>query len=181
MKKTILVCGLLALMGSAALAQEDKSKRASPPASARLVTDDGVTIDIQYSSPALKGRKIGTDLAPFGEVWRTGANEATTIEVDRDVIVQVDKGVVVESKNLPAGKYSLHTIPGERRTVLIFNKVWDKSGSQYDEKEDALRLTADNAIGKTGGERMKFDISPLGQVTLSWGSYAVSFTIRTAK
>jgi len=179
MKKFILACSLFAIACTVAWAQTDKSKRPSPPANVKVKTNDGVLIEIDYSRPSLKGRKIGTDVAPFGKVWRTGANEATTIEVDRDVTIEVDKGVVVDRGNLPAGKYSIHSIPGEERTTVIFNKVWEKSGSQYDEKQDALRLTADNRVlAGVNQEQFKFDVSPAGLVTMSWGAYVVAFTVR---
>jgi len=180
MKQIIFVCSLIAFFGCVVQAQEDKSKRPSPPASVKLRTDDGVTVNIDYSRPSLKGRTFGLDVVPFGKVWRTGANEATTIEVDKNVAVEVDKGVVVDRGSLPAGKYSIHSIPGERETTIIFNKVWDKSGSQYDEKQDALRVTAQNIPRTAVQEQLTFDISPSGRVTLSWGDYSVAFTVRAA-
>src|SRR5690242_94848 len=80
--------------------QQDKSKRPSPPATATATTDNGVTITIDYSQPSLKGRTIGKDVEPMkGKVWRAGANEATTFEVNKDVTINGQK--------LPAGKYAL--------------------------------------------------------------------------
>src|SRR5437667_11394297 len=67
-------------------AQEDKSKRPSPPAQAQCKFSDGKTITVDYSSPRMKGRKIFGELVPYGEVWRTGANEATTFVVDENFI-----------------------------------------------------------------------------------------------
>ncbi|MEO7990424.1 MAG: DUF2911 domain-containing protein, partial [Chryseolinea sp.] len=71
-------------------------------------------VKIVYCQPSARGRKIMGELVPFGEVWRTGANEATTIEFD--------KPVKIEGKDLAAGKYSLFTIPGEAEWTLIINK-----------------------------------------------------------
>ncbi len=173
MKKVILICSLLTLVCSIAWAQSDKSKRPSPPDSVKVTTDDGVTIEIHYSKPSLKGREIGVDVAPINKIWRTGANEATTI--------QVDKNVTVEGQELAAGKYSLHSIPGEEKTTIIFNKVWQKWGTQYDEKEDAVRVTVANATSSVAQEQFKIDILPSGLVTLTWGSYAVPFTIKATK
>src|SRR5690606_28734258 len=153
-----------------AFAQQDKSKRASPPDSITVTTNDGVTIAIHYSRPSLKGREIGVEIAPFGKVWRTGANEATTFEVDKDVLVQ--------GQPLAAGKYSLYSIPGEQQVTLIFNKVWDQWGTRYDQEQDALRVIA--TPNETGGNSIvQFTISgnKNGTVTLLWGIFAVPFTV----
>ncbi len=106
--------------------------------------DTGITFT--YSRPGVKGRKIYGAIVPYGMEkgnkysdnkpfpWRAGANANTTIEVSSDVLV--------EGKSLPAGKYSIHTIPGEKEWVVIFNKVNDAWGSYtYDESKDALRVT----------------------------------------
>src|SRR5664279_1750703 len=110
MKKSILIrMAALALAGvlfSGHLwAQEDKSKRASPPATATGKIHDA-TITINYSSPSVKGRVIWGGLVPYNIVWRAGANEAT--------IFETDKAIKVEGKDLAAGKYSLFAIPGEK-------------------------------------------------------------------
>jgi len=170
MKKNTMLIGLLAMLSSVAWAQADKSKRPSPPDSVTVTTHDGVTIAIHYSRPSLKGREVGVEVAPAGKVWRTGANEATTFEVNKDV--------TVEGKRLSAGKYSIHSIPGDAQTVIIFNKVWKKWGTQYDEKEDALRVTVGNATRATVQELFKIEAAPSGVVTATWGRYAISFTVK---
>lgn len=93
--------------------QEDPSARLSPAATATGVVN-GATITIEYSSPAVRDRKIFGELVPFGVVWRAGANEATLFTTDRDITVQ--------GKTLPAGQYSLYAIPGQREWSIIFNK-----------------------------------------------------------
>ena len=72
----VLVIALLSVLSSA---QQDKSKRPSPPAQAQCKFSDGKTISVDYSSPRAKGRKIFGELVPYGQVWRTGANDATTL------------------------------------------------------------------------------------------------------
>jgi len=153
-------------------AQQDKSKRASPPDQTTVTTSDGVTIDIHYSKPSLKGRKIGVDIVPFGKVWRTGANEASTFEVNKDVLVQ--------GKRLPAGKYGLYSIPTEQNTTIIFNKVWDQWGTEYDEAQDALRVVAQGSETDDSVEQFTIKADKNGTVTLLWGLYAVPFTVKAA-
>lgn len=92
-------------------------------------------ISIVYHRPNVKGRKIWDGLVPYGKVWRAGANEATLFEVSKDV--------TVNGKPLPAGKYSFHIIPAATDWTLIFSKDAGQWGSfQYNEKDDALRVTS---------------------------------------
>lgn len=153
--------------------QTDKSKRPSPPDSVKVTTTDGVTIAIHYSRPSLKGRRLGVDIAPVGKVWRMGANEATTFEVD--------KNVTVEGKALAAGKYSLYSIPSEQQTTLIFNKLWDQWGTKYDEGQDILRVDLANGQSSTNHEQFTIEAAPSGTVTFSWGTHAIPFNVKAAE
>ena len=84
-------------------AQQDKSKRPSPPASAKCDLPGGKSITVDYSSPRAKGRKVFGGIVPYGEVWRAGANEATTFVTTADLMVG--------GQHVPAGGYTLFTIP----------------------------------------------------------------------
>lgn len=153
-------------------AQQAQQERVSPPDSVHIVTEDGVNIRIHYSRPSLKGRQIGQDVAPVGQVWRTGANEATTFEVDKDVTVQGQK--------LSAGKYSLYSIPDLIASTIIFNKVWDQWGTKYDESQDALRVTAGQNYYEDSVEQLTFFGTPKGKVLLSWGQVVIDFDVKKA-
>jgi len=157
--------------------QEDKSKRKSPPANVSGTIGD-LTLTVDYSSPGVKGRKLWGKLVPYNEVWRTGANEATTFEVNKDVLIEGEK--------LPAGKYGLFTIPGESDWVFIFNKEPDQWGAfDYDSKKDALRVTVKPAKAKTFTERLAFEIKKKGsnaaEVRMNWGNLSAGFTAQSAK
>jgi hypothetical protein len=150
-------------------AQEDKSKRPSPPAKVSTTTNNGNTITIDYSQPSVKGRTIGKEIAPFGKVWRTGANEATVFEISKDA--------KINGKPLPAGKYSLYSIPGEKNWTIIFNKTWNQWGTEYKEGDDALRVVTQTGKAPSATEKMTFNVNKDGKVTLLWGNYAVNFTV----
>ena len=129
-------------------------------------------VSIEYSRPGVKGRKVFGDLVPYGQVWRTGANSPTLITFSDDVMV--------DGKAVPAGKYSLYTIPGEKEWTFILNKKVT-GGAQLDEKEDQLRIKA--TPKPTGGlvETMTFNVAGItnnsATVELAWENTAVGFGI----
>ncbi len=132
MKKLIFVPVALLAIATVASAQmgHDKSKRPSPPASATCKFSNGKTVKIDYSSPRAKGRKVFGGLVPYGEVWRTGANEATTFVTD----VTVNVG----GKDVPAGSYTIFTVPEADKWTLIINKKTGEWGIPYKYESDEL-------------------------------------------
>jgi Protein of unknown function (DUF2911) len=96
LKRILFIAALTLVCTTLAAAQQDKSQRPSPPAQAQCKFSDGKTITVDYSSPRAKGRKIFGELVPYGQVWRTGANEATTFVVNENL-------VAAKGTNIPAG------------------------------------------------------------------------------
>ena len=172
MKKQIaIIASMFILLATVKVnAQTDKSKRPSPPDKVTETTKPGVTISVDYSQPSVKGRTIGNEIAPYGKVWRTGANEATVFEVSKDV--------KVNGNALPAGKYGLYTIPGENEWTVIFNKTWDQWGTKYAEADDALRIKVKPLRTSDFTEKMTFKIDKSGEVKLMWGNVIVPFTVK---
>jgi len=132
-------------------------------------------VTVTYSRPGVKGRAIWGDLVPYDKVWRTGANEATTIAFADDVTVGGQK--------LPAGTYSLHTIPGKTEWTFIFNKDAKQWGSySYDEKQDVLRVKAKPEMVATSEEWMEFEFENLSangaDLTLKWEKLRVAVPIQ---
>jgi hypothetical protein len=113
-----------------ASAQMDKSQRPSPPAQTQCSLANGKTIKVDYSSPRLKGRHVGGEVAPFDKIWRTGANEATTFVTSADF----SAGTV----QISAGNYTLFSIPAQKAPwTLIISKVTGEWGIPYkDEYKD---------------------------------------------
>ncbi len=102
-------------------------------------------------------------------MWRTGANEATTFEVNNDV--------TVEGKALPAGKYSLFTIPGQNEWTIIFNKEPKQWGAyKYDEKKDALRVTVKPKKAPKMTEQFTINVNK-GTVAMLWENAQVDFKV----
>lgn len=160
------------MLANPANAQETAKPRPSPPAAVAKKLASGAEISISYSQPSVKGRTIGKDLEPKeGQVWRTGANEATVFETTKDV--------TVDGKALPAGKYSLFTISGKDNWTVIFNKTWKQWGAyDYKQAEDVLRINVKAQKAPAFAEKMTFDISDNGLVTLVWGDHKIGFTVK---
>jgi len=126
MKKMYVRGGVLSLVLGCALvvaAQQDKSKRPSPPAQAKWDLGGGKAVTIDYSSPRAKGRKVYGELVPFGQVWRTGANEATTL------VTPVD--LTIGGAAVPAGSYTIFTTPNKDKWTLIISKKTGEWGTDY--------------------------------------------------
>ena len=147
---------IFVLIGVMVWAQQDKSKRPSPPGTASVSFADGKKITVDYSRPKVNDpktgevRKIFGTLVPFDKVWRTGANEATSFVTDADV--------TVGDLKVPAGKYTLYSIPGEKDWTIIVNKQTGQWGTNYDEKQD---------LGRTKVHASK-TASPVQQFTISF-------------
>lgn len=152
-----------------------QGQNAPSPAATATGKIKAATITIKYSSPAVKGRKIWGDLVPYGKVWRTGANQATIFETDKDI--------KVEGKTLAAGKYSLYTIPNENEWIIIFNSAtgqWGIKGGGATTQEDAkdvLRVTVKPKKSSSFNERMLFNVTKKG-VTLLWENLEVPIKIK---
>ena len=169
MKKVFYSILVLIAISSIVLVAQEKPK--SPKETVKGAVD-GVNVEIVYCKPSARGRKMLGEKEPYGQVWRTGANDATTIEFD--------KNVKIEGKDLPKGKYELFTIPGETDWVIIiqkYGKQW--GGYSYKESNDVLRVTV--KAGKTPAFVETFSITvDKGAVNLTWENTAVSFKVKGA-
>lgn len=121
----------------------------SPPATAD-VTLKGQQVTISYSRPSMRGRKIMGELVPYGQVWRTGANEATTLSTPVDLNIG--------GTNVPAGKYTLWTLPTASEWKLIINKQTGQWGTEYDQSQDLARVSMQKTMLS----------QPVEQFTISW-------------
>jgi hypothetical protein len=134
---------------------------------------DSVDLTITYGSPSVKGRALWGGLVPYGEVWRTGANEATTFEVSAPV--------KIGGQTLPAGTYALFTIPAEGDWTLIFNSVHDQWGAyDYKEAQDVLRAKVTPVKAAALQETLEFNVAGKKEVQILWGDLVVPFAVEPA-
>lgn len=155
---------------------EDKSQRPSPPMRTEL-SIDGWDISVDYGAPSVKGRTIWGDLVPYNKIWRTGANEATLLETNKDI--------TINGETLAAGKYALFTIPGETEWTVIFNKEFDQWGAyEYKEQEDALRVQVTPSQSEEITEQMEFKLSQNESATVLeflWEKLGLSLEVAPAQ
>lgn len=147
--------------------------RPSPYATVKQTV--GLTdITIDYSSPGVKGREIWGKLVPYGELWRTGANKATKITFSKDV--------TINGENVPAGSYSLFTIPGKDEWTVILNKeteLWGTGG--YKEENDLMRFNVKPETSSMMWERLHFVFTDFtdseATVNLFWKKLNLPFKV----
>lgn len=166
MKKYLLSMSLAALMATSVMAQ----RVPAPSPAATIMQTVGVTdFTVKYSRPFIKGRKVfadGSALAPYDQIWRTGANMATVFEASTEF--------TFGGKKVPAGKYALFSIPNGAAWTVILNKDYNQGGSDnYKESEDVAR-TMVVPTSSEFNEAFKIEIEPVTDSTaflnLSWSS-----------
>ncbi len=184
----IVILTILMILPSTTNAQRNQV-RASLKASVMQVLGVDTEITITYSRPGVKGRTIWGELVPYGMApgnryskdqpypWRAGANENTTIEFNKDILI--------EENALPAGKYGIHMIPSEKDWVIVFSKNNSAWGSfQYNQEEDALRITV-TPVKAPHQEWLVFGFEDLAGTSatayLHWEELKVPFKIKLAE
>ncbi|SMD33117.1 Protein of unknown function [Reichenbachiella faecimaris] len=154
------------LTGTSLYAQQ----KASPPKVSKASVN-GNDITINYSSPSKKGRVIFGGLEPMGKVWRTGANEATTIELSKDA--------KIGSLDMKAGKYALFTIPNETEWIIIINSEPKQWGAfKYDKSKDVGRFNVPVINLDEVVERFAIEVNEAGTVSIAWDQTKVEFMIK---
>ncbi len=172
MRMTLRATLIAALtLGLAGLVQAQQ-KRLSPHESTSA-TIAGKKITIEYGRPYKKGRKIFGGLEPLGKVWRTGADEATKLTTEADLMIG--------SIHVPKGTYSLFTIPGEKEWTLVLNKVADQWGAfKYDQSQDLGRTPMKVTQRDTPLEQLTITIEPTGDkgtLKVAWDQTVASVDI----
>jgi hypothetical protein len=136
------------------------------PAEQATIELNGKNVTVYYCAPSLKGRKVGDQIAPYGKVWRTGANTATTLHTDANLRIG--------EENVPAGTYTIYSLPEQNGWKLIINKQTGQWGTVYKEAQDLGRVPMTAGKAPSSPEE-KFEISFEGtrgkktQLHLKWG------------
>ncbi len=183
-KRILCTLAIMLLAAFSVAAQNQAQNQASAPKKAPLsppATAEGTIgdkkITIKYSAPSMRNRKIMGELVPYGKVWRTGANDATTLITDADLMIG--------DLRVPKGTYTLYSLPGESEWKLIVNKQTGQWGTQYDEAQDLGRVNL--TVKKTDAPVEKFMIAVVpggagdGQLKMMWENTELSVPVKVAQ
>ena len=163
-----IAAGILLTVNASDLFAQGQGQKMKSPAATATGKIDGVNITINYSQPAVRGRKIMGELVPYGKVWRTGANATTSIEFS--------DAVKIDGKTVAKGKYGLYTIPGKDEWTIMLNKDIKWGSDEYTEKQDVVRVKSKPA--KTAALVESFTISVENNlVVMRWENTEVSFKV----
>ena len=172
--RCLLLAAFFAVVALPKLNAQPGGQRLSPKMTATGKIGEA-NVTITYGSPSVRGRKIWGELVPYDKVWRAGANEATQIETDKDL--------VVEGKKLPAGKYSLYTIPGEKQWQIIVNSQTGQWGIERtgettrNPEKDVIVVTVKPRQSSVMQESLVYKINNDGFV-LTWENLEVPVSIK---
>lgn len=151
-----------------------KKKPLSPHQTTMLMIGDA-HIHMDYSSPGVRGRKIFGDLIPYGKLWRAGANNATWLETNKDLMIS--------EQLLPKGKYGVFIIPNKESWTWVFNKNWNQHGTDdYQKTEDVLRFEVPTTSLERSQEHLEYqvkkDTDDSGRINAAWEDTKVEFSFR---
>ena len=175
--RMLFVAVVVAVVAASLGAQEQQKTPLSPPGTASVSFADGKTVTINYSRPSMRGRKIFGELVPYGQIWRTGANSATSLKTDVDL--------TIGGATVPAGSYTLYTIPAETAWKLVINKQTGQWGTDYDEKQDLARVDMKVANSPTPTEQFTISLDKTGgnvaTLKLAWANTTASVNVTEKK
>jgi hypothetical protein len=159
------------LLAATAFAQS--AKPASSPAETANVELKSGSITIKYAAPSMRGRKIMGELVPYGKVWRTGANEATTFATN--TVLKIG------GRAVPAGTYTLFTLPSANQWMLIINKQTGQWGLEYHQEQDLARIPMKSAKLASPQEKMSISFENTSgnstELHIKWENTDVSVPI----
>lgn len=178
----IFVTALIALVTFSAaqdsgMQNNSKKPPLSPPGQATLTFADGNTVTVDYSRPSMRNRKIFGGLVPYDQVWRTGANAATSLKTTTDLNIG--------GTSVPKGSYTIYTLPGMSNWQLIINKQTGQWGTQYDQKQDLARIPMKVVQRSSGLETFTISFDKTagnsGTLKLDWENTTASVDVKEAK
>ena len=171
----LLSATILLTLVATAVAQEAAKPRPSPAATADA-TLNGKKISIAYSQPSMRGRKIMGGLVPYDQVWRTGANDATTLKTETDLNIG--------GTTVPAGTYTLYSLPAAGTWKLIINKQTGQWGTEYHQEQDLARVDMKKESLSTPVETFVINFDPKTDpkaLVMEWEKTKLSVPISAAK
>jgi hypothetical protein len=176
-KSRLWMLTLIALITLTTVVIAQDKKPASPPGQATMTFADGRTVTIDYSRPSMRSRKIFGGLVPYDQVWRTGANAATSLKTDVDLNIG--------GTTVPKGNYTLYTLPGANGWQLIVNKQTGQWGTEYNQAQDLARIPMKVTQRSSGLELFTISFDKTGgnsaTLKLEWENTIASVDVKETK
>jgi hypothetical protein len=176
-KSRLWMLTLIALITLTTVVIAQDKKPASPPGQATVTFADGRTVTIDYSRPSMRSRKIFGGLVPYDQVWRTGANAATSLKTDVDLSIG--------GTTVPKGNYTLYTLPGANGWQLIVNKQTGQWGTEYNQAQDLARIPMKVTQRSSGLELFTISFDKTGgnaaTLKLEWENTIASVDVKETK
>jgi hypothetical protein len=176
-KSRLWMLTLIALITLTTVVIAQDKKPASPPGQATMTFADGRTVTIDYSRPSMRSRKIFGGLVPYDQVWRTGANAATSLKTDVDLNIG--------GTTVPKGSYTLYTLPGSNGWQLIVNKQTGQWGTEYNQAQDLARIPMKVTQRSSGLELFTISFDKTGgnsaTLKLEWENTIASVDVKETK
>lgn len=167
----------LALLFLVPLAAEAQQRQVASPRDTASMRLGAATVSVDYGRPFARGRKIMGGLVPFGQVWRTGANAATTLVTSADLRIG---GV-----DVPRGTYTLYTVPAADRWLLVVNRQTGQWGTEYDAKRDLARIPMRMSALRSPVEQFTITLAPAqngrGELAMAWENTRVSVPVEVKR
>jgi len=176
-KSRLWIVAAAMVLFTATLIAQDKKPPLSPPGTASLTFADGNTVTIDYSRPSMRSRKIYGGLVPYDQVWRTGANAATSLKTSVDLTIG---GTAV-----PKGNYTLYSLPSANGWQLIVNKQTGQWGTEYSQAQDLARIPMKVSQRSSGLELFTISFDKMGgdggTLKLEWENTIASVDVKEKK
>lgn len=173
MKRILIILGIIAAVLLVAFFAIRSITKSNSPEAVAQIDQDGLIVKVDYCQPYKKGREIFGSLVPYGQVWRTGANEATVITINQDV--------TVAGQLLKAGEYTLWTIPSQQGWIAIINRETGQWGTNYDQSKDVFRAPIVSRPHSPAAEQFTISFAPATSGTdmiLAWDQTEAVVPIR---
>lgn len=167
----------MAVAQNGGMQNNSKKPPLSPPGQASVTFADGNTVTIDYSRPSMRNRKIFGGLVPYDQVWRTGANAATSLKTTTDLNIG--------GTNVPKGNYTIYTLPGMNKWELIINKQVGQWGTEYNQGQDLARIPMKVSQRPAGLETFTISFDKTGgdaaTLKLDWENTTATVDVKEAK
>lgn len=173
MKRVLIILGIIAAVLLIAFFVLRTATKSSSPEAVAQINQNGLTVKVDYGQPSKKGREIFGGLVPYGQVWRTGANEATILAVNQDV--------TLAGQPLKAGKYTLWTIPSQQGWIAVINRETGQWGTMYDKEKDVFRAPVVSRPHNPMTEKFTISFAPVAggvDMILAWDQTEAVVPIR---